>query len=222
VSAQDEIELNAAEGTVAPELRAEFPGLRLLWLTVASGLRASPREVKRRLRELSSRYRGEHVIAMRTQPIPHAYRVFYRQIGLDPDVTRIPSEAAAVDRLMHGGFKSRTLIDDACLIALIETGVPVWSLDADHLDAGGLGIRPTVKGDHLGTGEYSTELPTGRLAVADPARVHALLFEPVAPGHRVGRRTERVALFAIGVDGVPTIHLEEALWIAVEAARSGS
>jgi DNA/RNA-binding domain of Phe-tRNA-synthetase-like protein len=222
VSAHDEIELNAAEGAVAPELRAEFPGLRLLWLTVASGLRPSTREVKRRLRELSSRYRGEHVVAMRTQPIPHAYRVFYRQIGLDPDTTRVPSEAAAVDRLMHGGFRSRNLIDDACLIALIETGVPVSALDADRLDVGGLGIRLTVAGDRLGSGEYASELPSGRLAVTDAERVHALLFEPVAPAHRVSRRTEHVALFAIGVDGVPAIHLEEALWIAVEAARSGS
>ena len=222
VSAHDEIELDAAEGTVAAELRAEFPGLRLLWLTVASGLRSSPLEVKRRLRELSSRYRGEHVIAMRIQPIPHAYRAFYRHIGLDPDTTRVPSEAAAVERLMHGGFRSRNLIDDACLIALIETGVPVWALDADHVDVGGLGIRPTVEGDRLGSGEYSSELPPGRLAVADAVCVHALLFEPPAAGHRVGRRTERVALFAIGVDGVPAIHLEEALWIAVEAVRSGT
>ncbi len=218
---QDEIELNAAEGSVADELKAEFSGLRLLWLTADGTLRASPREVKRRLRELSSRYRGEQVIAMRTQPIPHAYRVFYRHIGLDPDTTRTPSEAAAVERLMHGGFRSRNLVDDACLIALIETGVAVWALDADRLDAGGLVIRATGTGDVLGAGEYASELPPGRLAVADAASVHALLFEPVAPGHRVGRHTQQVALFAIGVDGVPAIHLEEALWIAVEVLRTG-
>src|SRR5579859_1114449 len=150
---QDETELHAAEGSIAPELAAEFPGLRLLWVTVAAGLRASPKEIERRLRELSSRYRGDSVIAMRTQPIPQAYRVFFRQIGLDPDTTRIPSEAAAVERLMHGGFRSRDLIDDGCLIALIETGVPVWALDADLVAPGGLGLRPTVPGDRLGAGE---------------------------------------------------------------------
>ena len=32
---------------------------------------------------------------MRTKPIPQAYRAFFRQIGLDPDVDRIPSEEAA-------------------------------------------------------------------------------------------------------------------------------
>ncbi len=218
---QDEIDLNAAEGAVAPDLHAEFPGLRLLWVTISAQLRSSPREVRRRLRELSSRYRGELVVAMRTQPIPHAYRAFYRQIGLDPDVTRIPSEAVAVERLMHGGFRSHNVIDDGCLIALIETGVPVWSLDADRLDAGGLGIRSTVEGDLLGSGEFAVPLAPGRLVVADADSVHAVLFEQVAPAHRVDRHTERVALFAIGVDGVPAIHLEEALWVAADVGRAG-
>lgn len=217
----DEVELDAAPGVVAPELKAEFPGLRLVWVTVSARLRASPREVRRRLRELSSRYRGEVVVAMRTQPVPHAYRAFFRHIGLDPDTNRIPSEAAAVQRLMHGGFRSRNLIDDARLIALIETGVPVWALDADLLAAGGLGIRLTARGERLGSGESSNELGPGRLAVVDSDRVHALLFEEVAPAHRPGRRTERVALYAVGVDGVPSIHLEEALWIAVDVLRTG-
>jgi DNA/RNA-binding domain of Phe-tRNA-synthetase-like protein len=215
----DEIELNAAAGSVAAELKGEFPGLRLLWVTVEARLQSSPREVRRRLRELSSRYRGELVVAMRTQPIPHAYRAFYRQIGLDPDVIRIPSEAVAVERLMHGGFRSHNVIDDGCLIAVIETGVPVWSLDADRLDAAGLGIRVSVDGDQLGSGESAVPLPSGRLVVADPGSVHAVLFEPVAPAHRVDRRTQRVALFAIGVEGVPAIHLEEALWTAADIVR---
>lgn len=218
---QDEIELSAAEGAVAAELKAEFPGLRLLWLTVAARLQPSPREVRRRLRELSSRYRGELVIAMRTQPIPHAYRAFYRQIGLDPDVTRIPSESVAVDRLMHGGFRSQDVVVDSCLIALIETGVPVFSLDADRLDPGGLGIRSSVEGERLGSGESASPLPAGQLVVADAGSVHAVLFEQVAEAHRVDRHTERVALFTVGVDGVPAIHLEEALWIATDVLRAG-
>jgi DNA/RNA-binding domain of Phe-tRNA-synthetase-like protein len=221
MSGRAEIKLNAAEGAVAPELKAEFPGLRLVWLTVAGGLRSSPRNVKRQLRELSNRYRGEQVVAMRTQPIPHAYRAFYRQVGLDPDTSRIPSEAVAVERLKHGGFRPRNLVEDACLIALIETGVPVWPLDADYVDAGGLVLRGTVAGDRLPSGECSSELAPGRLAVADAESVHALLFEPVAAAHRVGRGTQHVALFAIGVDGVPAIHLDEPLWIAVEVLGAG-
>lgn len=212
-----EAELGAAPGFIAPELKAEFPGLRLDWVTVRARPQPSPRELKRHLQDLSSRYRGANVVAMRTQPIPHAYRSFFHQIGLDPDVRRIPSEQAALQRLLHGQFPSRNLIDDARLVALIETGVPVWALDAEVVDAGGLGIRVSVAGDRLGSTELGDHLPAGRLVVADAHTVHALLFaEEVAPGHGVTSRTERVALFAIGVDGVPAIHIEEALFICTE------
>ena len=215
---REEIELAAAAGFIEPELAAEFPGLRLDWVTVTVRMRQSPREIKARLRDLSSRWRGTNVVAMRTQAIPHAYRTFFRHIGLDPDVDRIPSERAGLHRLLHGHFQSRNLIEDARLIALVETGVPVWAIDADLLHPAGLGIRQTIDGDRLGSGEHAHYLPPGRLAVADPQSVHAVLFEPgVAPGHEAGSRTERVALFSVGVDGVPAIHIEEALWVCVEA-----
>lgn len=214
----EEVELRAAAGFVAPQIRDEFPGLRLDWLTVdCRHPRDSPREVKRRLRSLSNRYRGASVVAMRTQPIPHAYRTFFRQIGLDPDTNRIPSEAAAVTRLLRGGFTPSTLVDDARLIALIETGIPLWALDASFVDPGGLGIRTTVAGDRLGP---ELTLISGRLAVADAASVHALLFGDVAAAHAVGPRTERVALYAVSVEGVPAIHVEEALWVCVEVLQS--
>ncbi len=212
----EEVELSAASGFISPELQAEFPGLRLDWVSVASSQRESPRDVQLRLRSLSNRYRGANVVAMRTQPIPHAYRAFFRQIGLDPDTTRIPIERAAVARLLQGNFRSTNVVDDALLIALVETGVPVWALDGDLVEAGGLGIRPTVEGDRLGTTEYGSHLPPDRLAVADASSVHALLFGEVAPGHGVTRRTRRIVLFTVGVDGVPVIHLEEALWLCVE------
>ena len=217
---RDEVELRAAAGFVAPELRAEFPGLRLDWVTATMRHGDSPREVKRRLRGLSNRYRGASVVAMRTQPIPNAYRTFFRQIGLDPDTTRIPSEAAAVARLLQGTFAPTTLVEDARLIALIETGIPLWVIDAELVDPGGLGIRTTVAGDRLGSSPDANHIPPGRLAVADAQRVHALLFGDVAPDHGVGRKTGRVALFAVGVDGVPAIHIEEALWVCVEVLNS--
>jgi DNA/RNA-binding domain of Phe-tRNA-synthetase-like protein len=208
--------LRPAEGFVAPSVQAEFPGLRLQWVTVAARRRDSPRSVVRMLKQLSSRYRGGSVVTMRTKPIPQAYRAFFRQIGLDPDVDRIPSEEAAVQRLVNGGFRSVGLIPDACLIALIETGVPVWALDADRVDAGGLGIRPTTGADAEQARADGRYLEPGTLAVADARSVHGRLFSPADPGHGVGAQTERVALFAIGVDGVPAIHLEEALWICLE------
>ena len=213
-----ELDLAAALGSIEPRLKAEFPGLALAWMTVKARPGPSPRSVSERLRVLSDRVHGASVVAMRTQPIPHAYRAFFRQIGLDPDATRIPSEEAAVERLLHGGFPSRGLVADALLVALIETGVPVWALDADRVDAGGLGIRTTTEGERFGT--VSQPLPAGRLAVTDVQRVHALLFGPTAPGHGVGARTRRIALFAVAVEGVPAIHVEEALWICGDILRT--
>ncbi|HUE26186.1 MAG TPA: hypothetical protein VMP89_05385 [Solirubrobacteraceae bacterium] len=210
----EELQLAAAPGFVEPRLKAEFPGLRLAWLTLEPSRRSSPRAVKQRLRSLSNRFHGATVVAMRTQPVPHAYRAFFRQIGLDPDASRIPSEEAAVARLLQGGFRSRDLLADALLIGLIETGVPVWALDGDQVDAGGLGIRTTMAGERFGS--VGPPLPEGRLVVADSGSVHALLFGPLAPGHAAEPKTRRISLFAIGVDGVPAIHIEEALWTCGE------
>jgi DNA/RNA-binding domain of Phe-tRNA-synthetase-like protein len=217
----EEVELAPAPGFIDPALREEFPGLRLDWLTVPGSLRPSPDGVKQRLKTLSNRYRGANVVAMRTQPIPHAYRSFFHQIGLDPDGNRIPAERVAVERLLHGQFRSHNLVEDAQLIGLVETGVPVWALDADHVEAGGLGIRLSVEGDLLGGGEQALELPAGRLVVADSRHIHALLFDEVAEAHLVTSRTRRVALFAVAVEGVPAIHIEEALWVAVEVLGGG-
>lgn len=204
------------EGFVDAEVAAEFPGLRLQWATIAARRRPSPPSVARSLHEVSNRYRGASVVAMRTKPIPQAYRAFFRQIGLDPDVQRIPSERAALARLVQGGFRSVDLIADACLIALIETGVPVVALDADQVDAGGLGIRPAGRVDIDRSDTDGDRLRPGTLAVADRTAVHAPLFGDPVAGHRPGRATERLALYTIGVDGVPAIHLEEALWIVLE------
>jgi DNA/RNA-binding domain of Phe-tRNA-synthetase-like protein len=210
----EDLELAAAPGFVEPAVEAEFPGLALAWTIVEVRSKSSPRAVRQRLRHLSNRFGGANVVAMRTQPIPHAYRAFFRQIGLDPDATRIPSEEAAVNRLLHGGFRSTGLVDDALLIALVETGVPVWALNADRVDAAGLGIRTTRQKERFGT--LGQPLGPGRLVVADSHTVHALLFGLIAPGHAADGKTKRATLFAVGVPGVPAIHLEEALWISRE------
>jgi DNA/RNA-binding domain of Phe-tRNA-synthetase-like protein len=217
----EEADLGPAPGTIAAEVSAEFPGLRLDWVTVRGQRRPSTRAVIQRLRDLSSRYRGGNVIAMRTQPIPHAYRAFFRQIGLDPDVERVPSEQVAVARLLHGQFRSHDLVQDALLIALIETGVPVWAVDAGRVSAGGLGIRTSTAADRLGSHESGRFIQSGRLVVADADTVHGLLFGPLAREDEVTHETKRMMLFSVGVDGVPAIHVEEALWVCLEALRAG-
>jgi DNA/RNA-binding domain of Phe-tRNA-synthetase-like protein len=192
------------EGFVDPVVRGEFPGLRLRWVTVPGHPGSSPPELVRRLRELSNRYRGGGVVAMRTKPVPQAFRAFFRQIGLDPDVRRIPSEEVAVARLVQGGLRSVDRVADACLVALIETGVPVWALDAERVASEGLGIR------------VAGRPAPGSLVVGDGEHVCCTLFEDPLPDRAVGPRTRRVTLFALAVDGVPEIHVEEALWCAMD------
>jgi DNA/RNA-binding domain of Phe-tRNA-synthetase-like protein len=200
-----------AECLVEAEVAGELPGLRLWSLDLPAGDGPSPPELKHRMGDMSSRFLGSHAVALRSKPIPHAYRVFFRHIGLDPDVRRTPVEKAAVDRLLAGEFRSRGLVDDALLIAVVETGVPVWALDAEAVD-GPLGVRTTVAGETFGRGPDGPPVTPGRLAVADAEAPLAILFGEIAPGHGVRGETRRMTLFAVRVDGVPAIHVEESLW----------
>ena len=198
-------------GWVDAEVADEFPELRLFELAVDARPGRTPRSVQERLRYLSSRFRGPQAVAQRQQPVPWAYRVFYRHVGLDPDADRTPAEAAMLDRLMHGGFKSDNLLDDALLVALVETGVPIWALDAAKVD-GTLGVRVAEEGEHLGRAEAAPPVPAGRLVVADARSPLAVLFGELAPGHGVTGDTASMRLFSVQVAGVPAIHVEEALF----------
>ncbi len=147
---------------------------------------------------------------MRERPIPWAYRVFFRQIGLDPDQTRTPVEQLALDRLQDGGFKTRGLPADALTIATIETGIALRAFDAGRLD-GPLCIRDSAPGESL-EGRPG-ELSHGTLVIADERGPDGLLFGATAGGRDVGRDTRRIAIAAIQVDGVPQIAVDEALWM---------
>ena len=206
-------------GRVADEIREEFPELRLLFLTVEASSGRSSRGVKQRLRGMSDRFRGSHAVTMRQAPIPWAYRVFYRHIGLDPDADRTPVEAAALERLIIGAFRSRNLLDDALTIALVETGVPIWALDADTLQ-GPPSLRVAGSGERLGRAPTAPAVQSGQMVVADPGSPLAVLFGDIAPGHGVTMRTRRMTLFTVQVAGVPAIHVEEALFTCVDILRS--
>ena len=200
------------EGRVAEELRAELPGLGVVSLALpAPPTHRSPKGIHEHLDMLSSRFRGGDALALRQRPVPHAYRVAFRHVGLDPDATRTPIEAAAIERLVQGGFVSRGLIDDALTIALVETGVPLWALDGDAVE-GDLRLRLAHDGERLGGAEDGMPLPGGQIVVADALAPLAPLFGVPAAGYLAHRRTERLLLFALRVDGVPRLHVEEALW----------
>jgi DNA/RNA-binding domain of Phe-tRNA-synthetase-like protein len=207
---------DTVEGWVATEVADEFPRLGVVSLTVEARPGRTTPGVRRRLRELSTRFRGGDAVVMRQAPVPWAYRVFFRHIGLDPDITRTPVEQAALDRLLRGEFRASNLVDDALLVAVVETGVPVWALDTDTI-AEPLGVRTTVAGDTLGRGEDAEPVSPGRLAIADADGPLAYLFGEVARSHAVRRDTRRMTLFAVRVSGVPDIHVEESLWTCASA-----
>jgi DNA/RNA-binding domain of Phe-tRNA-synthetase-like protein len=211
-------------GWCAREVEQELPGLRLLTTQVEVARRGSltgesPADVRGRLRELSNRFRGAAAVAVRREPVPSAYRIFFRHIGLDPEVVRTPIEAAVLERMMKGGFLSGGLLEDVLLIALVDTGVPVWALDAERVD-GPLGIRASVAGERLGGSPDATLLPAGRLVIADASTPLAILFGELAASHAPQARSRRLALFAVQVAGVPELYAEEALWICGSSLQS--
>jgi DNA/RNA-binding domain of Phe-tRNA-synthetase-like protein len=205
----------AERGGVAPHVAEEFPGLGLCWTVVEGGRRRSPEAVRLRLRDLSDRFYGSHAIHMRERPIPWAYRVFFRHIGLDPDESRTPVEQLALDRLRDGAFVSHGLPDDAVAIATVETGVALRAFDADELQ-GGLCIRDSAPGETLP--DRQSELPRGTLAIADErGPLEPLFGGPPSAKHGVGAATRHVLLAAIQVKDVPDAAVDEALWLASSA-----
>jgi DNA/RNA-binding domain of Phe-tRNA-synthetase-like protein len=190
-------------GLVAPDLTEEHPGLWLAWTDVAAAPGRTPPELRERLRALADRMRGAHAIALRSRDVPHAYRVFFRHVGLDPDVVRTPVEEVALRRMADGGLRPLGLIEDALTVAVLETGVGVLALDADRL-TGAPGLR-------VGTG--------GRIVLADEAGELAILFGAIGERAALSRATHRVALVAAGVPNVPDVFVEEALWTAWDILR---
>ena len=206
------------EGWVDSELAEEFPELAVWHTGVATGSGRTPEFLRERLRTLASRITGGHVIHMRQDPVPWAYRVFWRQVGIDPDTDRTPVEQIALDRLKWGGIRSRNLLDDALVIATFETGVPVIALDADKVGKA-LGLRLT--GDDERLGGTGRSLSSRQIVVADEDCCLAVLSGEVSEEHGVRSATRSMVLCALQVKGVPEISVEEALWTASDTLSVG-
>lgn len=185
-------------GSVDPLVEAEFPGLTLTYEVVDVVRRKSPREVRDSLDRLAPRINGATAVTLRTSPIVLAYRTFYRQIGLDPDLTPPPAEQAVLDRIYHGGFRPQDSILDAITLAAIETGVSVWALDLHQL------AEPLPL--HLGSAEGNA------LRINTSAPIAVTMVQPT---------TQRAVFYSLAVPGVPQLSVDEALWIATGAVRSG-
>lgn len=232
----------ASVGWCEAQVQEELPQLRIALEPVqlsrhAAPSRPSPEPVRQRLAALSDRFNGAKAVNLRREPVTAAYRVFFRHIGLDPDVVRTPIEAAVLERMLDGGFLSRCLLADVLLVALLDTGVPVWALDAERIE-GEVGVRTSRAGETLGAvvdapadggaGEPSAAqddgrtVGTGQLVIADARCALALLFADPAPAYRPGGRTGRLLLYALQVAGVPWLAIEESLWICRSALEAVS
>jgi DNA/RNA-binding domain of Phe-tRNA-synthetase-like protein len=184
-------------GLVAPALAAEHPGLWLAWTDVEAAPGPTPKDLRDRLQVMANRMRGADAIALRRREVPQAYRVFFRHVGLDPDVVRTPVEAIALRRIREGGLRPQGLIADALTVAVLETGVGVWAFDADAV-VGALGLREA----------------DGRLVIADEEGPVSSLFHDPGPRAGITKRTRRIALAAVAVPNVPDLFVQEALWTA--------
>jgi CubicO group peptidase (beta-lactamase class C family) len=217
-------------GFLDDQVAAELPGLHLAWTEAEFEPGPVPSSLRARLGELAIRYTGAVVIAMRTQQIPRAYRTLYRQMGLDPDATLPPAEEAALWRLRRGGFRADDLISAALLMAVVETGVPVWALARERV-APPLGITVGTVGEAVGSvaapgkvhqtvagGPRATDNAT--LVVADSGTSLCELFHDPPPGLAADPRAGTAVLYAIAAPGVPELYVEEALWQACEALGS--
>ncbi len=190
-----------------PQLRIALCEAELSGRSAPTG--PTPPAVGEQLAALSNSFNGAKAMNLRREPVTAAYRVFFRHIGLDPDVVHTPLEAAALERMLDGAFLPRCLLSDVLLIALLDTGVPVWALDAEAVE-GTLGIRTSAAGE-LGEGS------DGQLVVADARSPIAPLFGEPADDRRPGRDARRLLLYALQVQGVPWLAVEEALWICRSA-----
>jgi DNA/RNA-binding domain of Phe-tRNA-synthetase-like protein len=153
---------------------------------------------------MADRIRGADALALPGREVPHCYRVFFRHVGLDPDVVRTPVEAVMLRRLWDGGLLPRNLIDDALTVAVLETGVGVWAFDAERL-VGALALR---------------ESDDNRIVIADEEGEVAVLFHDPAPRAAVTRATQRIALVAVAVPNVADVFVQEALWTAWDILRT--
>jgi DNA/RNA-binding domain of Phe-tRNA-synthetase-like protein len=189
-------------GLVSPAVAAEHPGLWLAWTTVETTPGPTPPELRERLRRMADRMHGAEAIALREREVPHAHRVFFRHVGLDPDVVRTPIEAAVLRRMSEGGLRPQGLIADALTVAVLETGVGVQAFDA----------AAVIGAPQLGEAG-------GQLVIADEEGPLVVLFGEPEPRAVPTAETRRIVLVAVAVPGVAELFVQEALWTAWDILR---
>ena len=174
----------------------------------------SPEGVRIRLRRMAERITGGHVVHMRQDPVPWAYRVSVAAGGpgprRGPPAGRAPGRGAPA----RGRIPSRNRLDDALTVATLETGVPVVAFDAARV-TGPLGLRLARREELLGGS--GPPLGRGRIVIADADRRAGHAGRRGGRGARGARaQTTDMVLASVQARGVPPISVEEALWTAVD------
>jgi DNA/RNA-binding domain of Phe-tRNA-synthetase-like protein len=126
-------------------------------------------------------------------------------------------EQISLDRMKGGRFRSQNRLDDAIVIATMETGAAIRAFDADRV-SGRLGLRLSAPEESFEG--RSSSLPGGTIVIADEQRPLEVLFGASAKSALVTAKSKRTLLAAIQVKGVPEVALEEALWLAASAMHA--
>ena len=87
--------------------------------------------------------------------------------------------------------------------------MPVWALDAAAVD-------PAPPGLGIGLADGRAAPPAGVARRPRPPHRPRAAVRDAAGRARAGPSTATVVLYALGVAGVPQIHIDEALWIAAD------
>ncbi len=201
-------------GRVAPELVAEYGAIALWSVTVRVTGRAATQN-RTRLGHISNAYRGADVVRVHGRTAAHeGFRTFARQVGIDPDRTPTRADAAAREAVVAGRLASLGPAPDALLAVAVQSGVPVWALDASTI-VGDLELRVAGEGERLGRGRArrTSSVAPGTIVVADGRGPVALLLADPPPAHD-GSRAAAVVLYTVGVPDVPEWEVSEAVWSA--------
>ncbi len=202
-------------GWVDGEVAERLPDLELLCVDAPVAVTSrSPEWAKERLRYLSSRVRGQDVLQMHGAEAASAYRQLYRDVGRDPDRDPPPMEAAYVERLARGGFPQVGIPSDALMIVLLETGIPIWAVDAELID-GPLGIRRGRPGETPMPAGADQGPAGGPLVVADNHGVVADLGREPRALRAIDRRTTHALFFSVKPAGVSELRVREAFWMCM-------
>lgn len=192
---------------IEPGIAAEFPELSMTYIRV-DVRHASSRQIAKRLKLLAERIGGAQAVRLREQPIPHAYRTFFRHIGIEPDQIRTPIEEVVVRRLMTGGLAKTWPVEDALTLAVADTGVAVWAYDGSAV-RGGLSLRLAGEGEQIDREPVSA----GTILVTDEKEPLSILFGRFSDRSKATPNSDSVTVCGLRVAGVSQLEIDEALSI---------